>query len=120
VRREPVIGQKLIELIRGMGRQAKEDVLKVRKRIDVVVLAVNFVNAVSARLATPDDWLYLLDGLDIDKEIGVFTASEHRQASWMNAMADLASSLRARRQRARGVRARERPPSPASGGQRRA
>jgi hypothetical protein len=39
MRREPDIGQQFIELIRGMGRQATEDILKVRKWVDMVVLA---------------------------------------------------------------------------------
>jgi hypothetical protein len=39
VRREPAIGQQFIELVCGMGRQATEDVPKVREGIDVVVLA---------------------------------------------------------------------------------
>jgi hypothetical protein len=37
--REPDVGQQLIELIRGIGRQASEDVLEIGKRVDVVVLA---------------------------------------------------------------------------------
>jgi hypothetical protein len=37
--REPDVGQKLIELIRRMGRQTTEDVLEVSKGIDIVVLA---------------------------------------------------------------------------------
>jgi hypothetical protein len=36
---EPDIGQQLIELIRGMARQATQDVLEVREGIDIVVLA---------------------------------------------------------------------------------
>jgi hypothetical protein len=41
VRGEPDIGKKFIELIRGMGRQATEDVREVREAIDVEVLAVS-------------------------------------------------------------------------------
>jgi hypothetical protein len=37
--REPDVGQQLIELIRGMGRQAMEDILDVREGIDIVVPA---------------------------------------------------------------------------------
>ena len=40
VRGEPDVGKKFIELIRGMGRQATEDIPEVRERIDVEVLAV--------------------------------------------------------------------------------
>jgi hypothetical protein len=39
MRREPSIGQQFIELVRGMRRQAVEDVLEVREGIDIVVLA---------------------------------------------------------------------------------
>jgi hypothetical protein len=40
VRGEPDVGKKLIILIRGMGRQATEDIPGVREEIDVEVLAV--------------------------------------------------------------------------------
>jgi len=40
VRGESDIGKKFIELIRGMGRQATEDIPEVREAIDVEVLAV--------------------------------------------------------------------------------
>jgi hypothetical protein len=40
VRGEQDVGKKFIELDRGMGRQATEDVLEVREGIDVEVLAV--------------------------------------------------------------------------------
>ena len=40
VRGEPDVGKKFIELIRGMGRQATEDIPEVREGIDVEVLAV--------------------------------------------------------------------------------
>jgi hypothetical protein len=39
VGREPDVGQQFIDLICGMGRQATEDILEVRKGIDVVILA---------------------------------------------------------------------------------
>jgi hypothetical protein len=38
VRGEPDVGKEFIELIRGMGRQATEDILQVREGIDVEVL----------------------------------------------------------------------------------
>jgi hypothetical protein len=37
VRRVPVIGKKFGEMLRGMGREATEDVGEIRGRIDVVV-----------------------------------------------------------------------------------
>jgi len=40
VRGEPDVGKKFIELIRGMGRPATEDIPEVREGIDVEVLAV--------------------------------------------------------------------------------
>jgi hypothetical protein len=40
VRGEPDVGKKFIELVRGMGRQATEDILEVREGIDVEALAV--------------------------------------------------------------------------------
>jgi len=40
VRGEPDVGKTFIELIRGMGRQATEDIPEVREGIDVEVLAV--------------------------------------------------------------------------------
>jgi hypothetical protein len=39
VRGEPDVGKKFIELNRGMGRQATEDIPEVREGIDVEVLA---------------------------------------------------------------------------------
>jgi hypothetical protein len=39
VRGEPEVGQQLIELIRGMGRQAWQDIPEVRERIDIMALA---------------------------------------------------------------------------------
>jgi hypothetical protein len=40
VRGEPDVGKKFIELNRGMGRRATEDIPEVREGIDVEVLAV--------------------------------------------------------------------------------
>jgi hypothetical protein len=40
VRGEPDVGKKFIELIRGMGRPATEDIPEVREAIDVEVLAL--------------------------------------------------------------------------------
>jgi hypothetical protein len=40
VRGEPDVGKKFLELIRGMGRHATEDIPEIREGIDVGVLAV--------------------------------------------------------------------------------
>jgi hypothetical protein len=42
VGREPDIGQQIIELICGTGRQAMEDILEVSEGIDVVILTGPF------------------------------------------------------------------------------
>jgi hypothetical protein len=53
VRGEPDVGKKFIELIRGMGRQATEDIPKVRKGIDVEVLAVAVEESRTAAVRQP-------------------------------------------------------------------
>jgi len=53
VRGEPDVGKKFIELNRGMGRQATEDIPEVREAIDVEVLAVAVEESRTAAVRQP-------------------------------------------------------------------
>jgi hypothetical protein len=53
VRGEPDAGKNFIELNRGMGRQATEDIPEVREAIDVEVLAVPVEESRTAAIRQP-------------------------------------------------------------------
>jgi hypothetical protein len=53
VRGEPDVGKKFIELIRRMGRQATDDIPKVREGIDVERLAVAVEGSRTASVRQP-------------------------------------------------------------------
>ena len=53
MRGEPDVGKKFIELNRGMGRQATEDIPEVREGIDVEVLAVAVEESTTAAVCQP-------------------------------------------------------------------
>jgi hypothetical protein len=53
VRGEPDVGKEFIERIRRMGRQATEDIPKVREAIDVEVLAVAVEESRTAAVRQP-------------------------------------------------------------------
>jgi hypothetical protein len=53
VRGEPDVGKKFIELNRGMGRQATQDIPRVREGIDAEVLAVAVEESRTAAVRQP-------------------------------------------------------------------